>query len=129
MGLLTQRGYYEILDRAFDTGGLTEDMQKDLMRLKGELDERDGLLRRYGETYDGESEEREWEFRERPVEDYESRYREAQGKLEELTRRYNERFYNPPDSHDTDTILDTGEQVLDRNSADITMDELFTERG
>jgi hypothetical protein len=47
-----------------NSGELTPDMEADFSRLKDELDEREGMLARYGETYDGENKEYEWVARE-----------------------------------------------------------------
>jgi hypothetical protein len=47
-----------------NSGELTPDMEEDFRRLKDELDEREGMLARYGETYDGENKEYEWVARE-----------------------------------------------------------------
>ena len=54
MAILTKTGMDKILRRIMETGGLTEDMERDIDRLRSDFDEREGMLRRYGETYDGE---------------------------------------------------------------------------
>lgn len=63
MALFTKKGYDNILQRIWETGGMTPDMEDDIRRLRDEFDEREGILREYGEEYDGEQEE--YEFRRR----------------------------------------------------------------
>lgn len=60
----TRLAYEELLTRLMNSGELTPDMEADFSRLKDELDEREGMLARYGETYDGENKEYEWFARE-----------------------------------------------------------------
>lgn len=60
----TRVAYEELLTRLMNSGELTPDMEVDFSRLKDELDEREGMLARYGETYDGENKEYEWVARE-----------------------------------------------------------------
>lgn len=60
----TRVAYEELLTRLMNSGELTPDMEEDFRRLKDELDEREGMLTRYGETYDGENKEYEWVARE-----------------------------------------------------------------
>lgn len=60
----TRLAYEELLTRLMNSGELTPDMEVDFSRLKDELDEREGMLARYGETYDGENKEYEWVARE-----------------------------------------------------------------
>ena len=60
----TKAAYEELLTRLMNSGELTPDMEEDFRRLKDELDEREGILTRYGETYDGENKEYEWVARE-----------------------------------------------------------------
>ena len=54
MAILTRSGMEKILRRIMESGGMTEDMEQDIERLKDDFDEREGILKRYGETYDGE---------------------------------------------------------------------------
>lgn len=60
----TRVAYEELLTRLMNSGELTPDMEEDFRQLKDELDEREGMLARYGETYDGENKEYEWVARE-----------------------------------------------------------------
>lgn len=87
--MLTKRGYYNILDNIFKTGGLSEDMEQDLDRLKSDYDEREGMLRRYGEVYDGEDKD-EYEYRE-----FESSDKtDWKSKYDDLQERYRKRFFD-----------------------------------
>lgn len=56
----TKKSVDGILARIYETGGLNPDMEADIKALQSELDEREGILNRYGEAYDGEDEEYEW---------------------------------------------------------------------
>ena len=56
----TRLAYEELLTRLMNSGELTPDMEEDFRRLKDELDEREGILEKYGETYDGENKEYDW---------------------------------------------------------------------
>lgn len=60
----TRAAYEELLTRLMNSGELTPDMEEDFRRLRDELDEREEVLARYGETYDGENKEYEWVARE-----------------------------------------------------------------
>lgn len=40
MALLTRKGFESLMARIMETGGLSEDMEKDLERLKDDFDER-----------------------------------------------------------------------------------------
>lgn len=64
MALLTKTGVENLLRRIMETGGLTESMSDDIQRLRDDFAEREGILNRYGESYDGEDEEYEWRERE-----------------------------------------------------------------
>lgn len=50
---MTKDEVYALLDKAFDSGGLTDSMGEDLRRIKDSFDEREGMLTRYGEYKDG----------------------------------------------------------------------------
>lgn len=52
-----------IITRIWETGGLTADMEDDINKLRAEFDERQGILDKYGEAYDGEDEEYDWKPR------------------------------------------------------------------
>lgn len=125
--MLTRRGYGSLIDRAKETGGLTPEMQEDLEKLRGELDERDGLLRKYGETYDGESEEEEWEFREREVPDYKAQYDALTAKYNGLSARYTDLMNNPHTAHETDASVDEGQgDYTDTDYDNIRISDLIT---
>lgn len=72
MALLTKTGVENLLRRIMETGGLTEAMSDDIQRLRDDFDEREGILNRYGESYDGEDDEYEWREREAESSEVES---------------------------------------------------------
>lgn len=45
MAILTRSGMEKILRRIMDSGGMTEDMERDVERLKDDFDEREGILK------------------------------------------------------------------------------------
>lgn len=63
MALLTRFGFEKLARRIMESGGLTEQMESDVRRLKDDFDERECILRKYGETYDGEDQD-EYEWKE-----------------------------------------------------------------
>lgn len=128
----TQRAYYDILDRVFKTGGMTEDMEKDIETLKGELDEREGILRKYGEAYDGESDDYEWKAKpneyQSKYDEMSGKYNDLSGKYNDLVERYNRKFFAGGSSHETDKVLYEGDNPTpDTAEKGITVNELFKE--
>lgn len=130
MALLTRRGYMDLLTRIFETGGLTESMEADLQRLKDDFDEREGILRKRGEVYDGEDRD-EYDYMER-ADDWEARYNEMDGKYHALQQRYTERFFGKsPDTlqeemesfeetlNDDTTILENTEEPVSTDVMDL----------
>lgn len=96
----------KILRRIMETGGMTEAMEKDIERLKDDFDEREGILRRYGETYDGEDRD-DYEFSERRREDdainvYTPREEEKDWRqmYDDMRERYLNRFFGGRDFED-----------------------------
>lgn len=121
MAILTKTGMDKILRRIMETGGLTEDMERDIDRLRSDFDEREGMLRRYGETYDGEDMD-EYEWRER---DDESR-EDWRGRYEEMRQRYLDRFFGGRDEGEEDReIMSETEEDVRRDGEPQTFDELL----
>lgn len=89
----------ELMGRIFETGGLTEDMEKDLKALKDELDERDGMLRHYGESADGERDAAPPSEiqKEEEEENWEGQYREMVDKYNNLKERFKSNLFSPSD--------------------------------
>lgn len=135
MAILTRTGYNNLLRNIYETGGLTSDMETVFDRLRSDFDEREGILRRYGETYDGEDRE-DYEFvstAEAPaitkpnVEDTPEYWR---GKYEAEKKRYLDRFFGaPPVEHDTTILSEVegdagGQEKL--TEKETTYDDLFS---
>ena len=93
MALLTRAGMEDVIKRIFETGEPTADMAAAMQRLRDDFDEREGILRRYGESYNGEN--KEYDFVEsqelQQVRANEQRYR---SRYEDLSRDYYNRFFN-----------------------------------
>lgn len=108
----------EIMSRIFETGGLTEDMEKDLKSLKDELDEREGMLARYGEKYDGEKAETgetaEWE----------AKYNELVERYDSLKERYKTALFFPGGD---ETVIEPTEETVEEPDkyAGLTVEQLF----
>lgn len=125
MALLTKSGFKSLLTRLWDSGGLTEDMETDLKRLQDDFDEREGMLRKFGEVYDGEDkDEYEYTARETSGEDWEAKYND-------MKNRYVSRFFNGEetradgDADDFKTVLDAQEDDVQRDGSPQTFDDLL----
>lgn len=122
----TQKAIMSIIDRIEASGGLTDDMREDIRRLKDELDEREGILKKYGEEYDGEEDEYEW--KEKPTPNYAAELSDLQGKYNTLVERYNARYFSGGDEHATDRKIDYGEKGKEdyqNDGEDVTVKDLF----
>ena len=128
MAILTRSGMEKILRRIMETGGMTEDMERDVERLKDDFDEREGILKRYGETYDGEDRD-EYDYSERDdINVYTPKEEEKDWKQEydNLKERYMNRFFGTSDVKDEfdDTMEGTKEDVK-RDGTVQSFDELL----
>lgn len=127
MALLTKTGIKNLLNRLWETGGLSGDMEADIKRLQDDFDEREGMLRKYGEVYDGEDRE-EYEFVEKP-----SETEDWKGKYEEMKSRYVNRFFNGEetrkdgDSDDFKTVMDGEEEDVREDGETKSFDDLLYE--
>ena len=129
MAILTKTGMDKILRRIMDTGGLTEDMERNIDRLRSDFDEREGILRRYGETYDGEDMD-EYEWRGRDDESREDSDRDDnedwRGRYEEMRQRYLDRFFGGRDEgEEYREIMRETEEDVRRDGEPQTFDELL----
>lgn len=128
MAILTRSGMEKILRRIMESGGMTEDMEQDIERLKDDFDEREGILKRYGETYDGEDRD-EYDYSERDdINIYTPKEEEKDWKKEydNLKERYMNRFFGTSDIKEDfdDTMEDTKEDVK-RDGTVQSFDELL----
>lgn len=126
MAILTKTGMNKILRRIMETGGLTPDMEHDIQRLRDDFDEREGILKKYGETYDGEDvDEYDFTGRDTPKEE-EKDAKEWRTKYEEMKARYLDRFFGGVDNDKNfeETMNETREDV-ERDGEPQTFDELL----
>lgn len=131
MAILTKTGMNKILRRIMETGGLTPDMEKDIQRLRDDFDEREGILKKYGETYDCEDAD-EYEYTGRDTDDIytpkeeEKDAKEWSTKYEEMKARYLDRFFGNVDNDKNfeETMNETREDV-ERDGEPQTFDELL----
>lgn len=141
MAILTKTGMDKILRRIMETGSLTEDMERDIDRIRSDFDEREGMLRRYGETYDGEDKD-EYEWRGRDDESREDSdrddkdiytpreeakdYEDWRGRYEEMRQRYLDRFFGGRDEgEEYKEIMRETEEDVRRDGEPQTFDELL----
>lgn len=122
--MLSITGINKILRRIMETGGLTPAMEEDIKKLQDEFNEREGILKQYGETFDGEDVE-EYEFKGKEVEasdEYKSKY-------EELHQRYLDRFFGgvkegiDEDLEQENEMLEGQEEI---DESEETIDGLFS---
>lgn len=131
MAILTRTGMNKILRRIMESGGMTDDMEEDVRRLQDDFDEREGILRKYGETYDGEDRD-EYEFSERDgTSIYTPREEDKLAddwriKYEEMKKRYLDRFFGTDEIEDDyfETMRKTREDVK-RDGEPQSFDELL----
>lgn len=126
MAILTKTGMNKILRRIMETGGLTPDMEEDIQRLRDDFDERESILKKYGETYDGEDAE-EYEYTGRDTEDiYTPKEEEWRTKYEEMKARYLDRFFGAVDiDKNFEEILNETREDVERDGEPQTFDELL----
>lgn len=133
----------EILRRIFETGGLTEDMERDVDALRSEYDEREGLLKKYGEFRDGEdgnteyveltSDELPAESRERPetesLDNFGMIHEQVdwQARYNELKTRYTDRFFGNDSGSSTVDIFPNADLAQPQEKS-CGIDEVFIER-
>lgn len=128
--MLTKTGMDKILRRIYETGGLTEDMEKDIDRIRTDFDEREGLLRNYGEVYDGEDMD-EYDFAPRDTDtvytpDEEEKI-DWEGKYNEMKKRYVDRFFGTDEVREKDAEIDEEtEEDVKRDGTSQSFDELLT---
>lgn len=101
--MLTLDEIYGIIKRISETGGDTPEMMDDLRRLQDEIDEREGMLVRYREQFDGEN------------------YKE---KYEQLKKDYRDRFF----SNEEIKYQQQDDIKSDDKSTEYTYEKLFEER-
>ena len=125
----TRRAYEELLSRLMASGELTPDMEEDFRLLKDELDEREGMLAKYGETYDGENKEYDWKPREEVVVDTPKENTiDWKARYDELKQRYIDRFMGrvkEENLRDLKEDLTRGED--EGRKEEVVYEDLFTE--
>lgn len=125
----TRQAYEELLARLMASGELTPDMEEDFRRLKDELDEREGILARYGETYDGENKEYDWKPREEEIIDTpKENIIDWKARYDEMKQRYIDRFMGrvkEENLRDLREDLTSGED--EGRKEEVVYEDLFTE--
>ena len=138
MALMTRRAMDSLLRRIYETGGLTESMEGDIRRILDDFDEREGILRKYGDVYDGDDqEEYEWRDanpdygveRDTTIEPTVGEERDYRSDYEALKKRYLDRFFGTDRvEDDRDVIMEETEEDVKRDGTQQTYDELFKRR-
>lgn len=131
MAILTKTGMNKILRRIMETGGLTPDMEEDIQRLRDDFDEREGILKKYGETYDGEDMD-EYEYTGRDTDEIytpkeeEKDAKDWRTKYEEMKVRYLDRFFGGVDNDKNfEETMDETREDVERDGEPQTFDELL----
>ena len=131
MAILTKTGMNKILRRIMEAGGLTPDMEEDIQRLRDDFDEREGILKKYGKTYDGEDAD-EYEYTGRDTDDIytpkeeEKDAKEWRTKYEEMKARYLDRFFGGVDNDKNfEEIMNDTREDVERDGEPQTFDELL----
>lgn len=134
MAILTRGGMEKILRRIWETGGMTEDMERDIERLRDDYDEREGILKKYGEVYDGEDQD-EYEYVEKigsidtstmytPIEEAKE-LTDLREQYEEMRRRYIDRFFGGKGEGEYLEIMRGQKEDVRRDGEPQTFDELL----
>lgn len=127
MAILTKTGMNKILRRIMETGGLTPDMEEDIQRLRDDFDEREGILKKYGETYDGEDmDEYEYTYEIYTPKEEEKDAKDWRTKYEEMKARYLDRFFGGVDNDKNfEETMDETREDVERDGEPQTFDELL----
>lgn len=124
MALLTRRAMESALRRVWDTGGLTPDMENDLKRLQDDFDEREGILRKYGEVYDGEDkDEYDWVETRTAAEAQSTNWEE---RYSQLKQQYMDRFFGSNRITDADTVIEDATAAT--TTTDVPLDDILYRR-
>lgn len=124
MALLTRRAMESVLRRVWDTGGLTPDMENDLKRLQDDFDEREGILRKYGEVYDGEDkDEYDWVETRTAAEAQSTNWEE---RYSQLKQQYMDRFFGSNRITDADTVIEDATAAT--TTTDVPLDDILYRR-
>lgn len=130
MAILTKTGMNKVLRRIMETGGMTPDMEEDIQRLRDDFDEREGILKKYGETYDGEDMD-EYEYTGRDTSEIytpkeeEKDAKEWRTKYEEMKARYLNRFFGDVENKDFKETMEETQEDVERDGEPQTFDELL----
>lgn len=124
---MTKDEHEALLRRIAETGGATPEMLDDIQKLRDEYDEREGMLKRYGESYDGENRERDDSppegRRERDKEEVSREDIDWKGKYEEIRKKYVDRFFSS-----LEKAKDEQEEDVTKDGEFMTYEKLFEER-
>lgn len=122
--MLTRSYVNRLLKSIIDAGGLTEDMESALEKLRDDFDEREGILKKYGEVKDGEDiDEYEFEVIEQ-AEHSDTTNEDFKTKYEELRQKYRDRFWN---GEQKEVVEDTTEieETETEETEEIKIEDLF----
>lgn len=108
-----------VLGEILETGGFTPEMEEKIKLLKDELDERKGMLSKYGEWYDGEDKD-DFDFIEIPRED------EYKSKYEDIVEKYKKRFFGG-EVEDKEEIMKEQIEDVKKDDEEKTINDLFKE--
>ena len=127
MALMTKAGMYNLLREIMETGGMTEDMEKNIQRIKDDFDEREGILKKYGSVYDGDDKkEYDWEGKDSSAFSDGDKWKDE---YERMRKRYLDRFFGGVDvKDDFEEIMEETKEDVTRDGEPQTFDELLERR-
>lgn len=122
--MLTDNGVNNILKRLLEAGGMAENVEADIQRLRTDINERNGFLKNYGEIYEGDDLE-EFEYKGMVIPSAEETV--PLSEYQALKQKYIDRFFNGTDPKETDKKEDIKEDTnIETNTS---YDDLFTKKG
>lgn len=112
----------KILRRIMESGSLTDEMETDIQRLRDDFDEREGILKKYGETYVGEDKD-EYNFTSTDTLVHASKESEKdwQSEYQSMRQKYLDRFFGGT----METVMNETEEDVKRDGEPQTFDQLL----
>ena len=127
VAFMTKTGMYNLLREIMESGGMTEDMEEAIQRIKDDFDEREGILKKYGTVYDGEDKD-EYDWEPSVASEY-SGSDKWKDEYERMRKRYLDRFFGGVDAKEEfDEIMEETEDDVIRDGEPQTFDELLERR-
>lgn len=119
--MLTRKGWRSIIERISERNNFDEETINDLESLKNDFEEKESVLRKYGNEYDEDIDE--YTFTEKTVldstEDYKAKY-------EDIKKKYLDRFFGG-ETKEVERVEKNVEEDVKKDGEEKSFDELFKE--